>query len=137
MSYISFYGSGETAGSMAKLQKGETAGSVGHTTSEQNLRRATIPNEASCGDSVNFRGHGDKKENSIGKTLFCVGILIASIIAGLGYAHKAGWTSKLSAGKFKDGIDKVTNKCYDWCHATKEFGVKQYEKIKSYFNKKS
>lgn len=137
MSYVSFYGSGETAGSMAKLRKGETAGSVGHTNEEQNLRRESVSIETSNGDSVSFRGKEQKEGSSIAKSVFCVGLMTAAIIAGLGYAHKAGWTSKLNEGKLKEGLDKVTGKCHDWCHTVKEFGTKQYEKIKAYFHKKS
>lgn len=137
MSSISFYGSSETAGSMAKLQKGETAGSVGYTNEGQYLRRTSVPIETSSGDSVSFQGREKKEGSSIAKSVFCVGLLTAGIIAGLGYAHKAGWSSKINNAKLKEGLDKVTSKCHDWCHTVKEFGTKQYDKIKSYFHKKS
>ena len=148
MSYISFYGSGETAGSMAKFQKsetagsiakmpkGETAGSVGHDQGIQN-GSVTIPTNTLTEDTISFRGHDDKKETSITKTLLAAGIVTSATIAAVGYAHKAGWVAKLGDGKVKDCLNKVTGKCHDWCHSTKDFCVKQYEKIKEYFTKKS
>ena len=128
MSYISFYGSGETAGSMAKFQKGETAGSIGHNQGVQNAS-TTIPTDTLTGDSINFRGREEQSKTSAIKTLLALGITTGVTIAGLGYAHKAGWISKLSDGKFKDCLNKTTGQCHDWCHSTKDFCVKQYEKI--------
>lgn len=136
MSYISFYGSGETAGSMAKFQKSETAGSIGHNQGVQNAS-TTIPTDTLTGDTINFRGREEQSKTSAIKTLLALGITAGVTIAGLGYAHKAGWISKLGDGKFKDCLNKATNKCHDWCHSTKDFCVKQYEKIKGYFTKKS
>lgn len=124
MNNISFYGS-ETSGSIAKRILAEPV-------------RNTASLQAPQGDSVNFKGREkDEKGSSAAGAILGIAAITALAIGGLGYAHKAGWISKLNDGKFKDTANKAAEKCHDWCAKIKATSIKYYNKVKDFFSKKS
>lgn len=127
---VSFFGSGETTGSVSKQPIRQVV-----TTDDEPVI-ATQPKE----DTVCFRGveKNDKKDSVAGKLVG--GLTIAGlIVAGLACAHKYDVVGKLKDGKFKDYMrktDVVTEPCHNACHKVKEFSIKYYNKVKDYFTKK-
>ena len=91
-----------------------------------------------CGNGVNFKGHNQvyEEKNKTSKVGLIAGLvtLTAATIIGLGYAKKTDCINKLKDGKMKDFLKKLepaTEKCYDWCKATKTKGIELWDKIKN------
>lgn len=129
MTYVSFCG-GETAGSIGKrninqvsFYGGETAGSIGKRTNIQTPQP----------ESVNFKGHDNDDDSSVGSALIKTAAAFILAAGALGYAHKAGWISKIKNKNVKKYIDMIAKPCYKGYVAVKDFGVKYYNKIKGHF----
>lgn len=126
---VSFYGSGETTGSVSKKPIGQVV-----TTEKPTLI------ETPKTDTVCFRG-SDNAENKDSKTGKIIGglALAGLVFAGLACAHKYDVVGKLKDGKFKDYLrktDVVTEPCHKACSKIKDTSVKYYNKVKDYFSKK-
>ena len=130
---VSFYGSGETAGSAAKKPIVPIALKEKETTNSPIL-------EQPKSDVVCFKGKDYAEGNSsTGKKVFGALAVAALLIGGLGCAHKYNLVGKLKDGKFKDFMqksDKITEPCHKLCAKTKDYACKCYDKIKNIFNKK-
>lgn len=130
VSCVSFRGGGETTGSPAY-------------TSNVRLRNSQAPAPQLPNDSVNFRGYdeyGQKKKSKAVPIILGTIATAGLAIVGMGYAHKTNALSKMKDGKFKDFLSKANpalEKCHDWCHSVKKFGVDSWEKVKGWFSKKS
>lgn len=132
---------GESAGSLA-FRGGESSGSIGIISSKQNppigcYTTDIFPTEL-VKDVVDFKGSKRKENaNSACKTIANLVITTGILIGGLAYAHKAGWITKMSDGKFKDILTKASKTSYEWCTKSKDTIVNTYNKVKNYFTKKS
>lgn len=110
---------------------------VGNVSTKPQVRYETPVPQTPEGDTVCFQGRGEEKKSSVGKTILKLAVVAAATIGGLAYAHKANWVSKLKDGKIKTHLSKATETCYGWCEKTSKSAQEYYEKVKSYFQKKS
>ena len=142
--YLNFCGSGsESAGSLAINNQPVECPTCGNPISRNNVPESpdstghslTGPDK----DVVNFKGSNkeNKKKSHVLAWLLGAAVLAAGTIGGLGYAHKAGLTSKLSEGKVKDVLNSVTGTCHKWCATVKGWANTVWEKISGIFSKKS
>ena len=146
---VSFYGSSETAGSVAdRIQTvggTETAGSVGNRNGSKNETAGGIGigreipdpfpeiDKTLERDTVSFMGSSDSENTGISNIVkvFGVATCAALAIAGMGYAHKADLVGKMSDGKFKDILRKtdiITEPCHKICSKIKQF-VQKHDKF--------
>lgn len=121
---------------------GETTGSPAYRNTAS-LRNAEQPTPQMPNDSVNFKGYdeyGNKKKSKAVPIILGSVVAIGAAIVGMGYAHKNNLIVNMKEGKVKNLLSKANpalEKCHDWCHTVKKFGVDSWEKVKGWFSKKS
>lgn len=110
---------------------------VGNISTNPQVRYETPVPQTPEGDTVCFKGRSEEKKSSIGKTILGLVTAAAVTIGGLAYAHKANWISKLKDGKIKTKLGNAAETCYGWYDKSSKKAQKYYDKVKSYFQKKS
>ena len=99
---------------MYNTHRNETAGSI-------SARHANIPDDemktsTSPKDEVCFRGGEDKKKGSTFANVLTFATLSIAVLGGIGYAHKAGWFTKIGDNKFGKFVnDKIGAPCHKGC----------------------
>ena len=145
---VSFYGSGETTGTISKDRNivGKPLpippGAICETTGSCAIRNnpgEKVSLDQLEKDVVCFRGKSDEeKGHSIFGTLLTIGALAAVLVGFAGYAHKYGLVNKIPNEKVKGWLqnsNKITQPCYDLCKKTQDFVVKHYKDIVAKFKK--
>lgn len=145
MNSINFRG-GETAGSIAKINNKQDNQTI-DANSVVNFRGKGAESAGSIAiqaepinkDIVSFKGYDreEKKSSFLGKLLGLT-VIAATVIAGLGYAHKTKIIDKIKNQKLHDLLknsNKITEPCYNLCVKTKNFCTEYYNKAKNYFSK--
>ena len=122
------------------LNNPETSGAIAYK--GYHLKQDCPPENPNCG-KVNFLGrdnyHKEKSEKA-GKVLIGLAVIAATVIGGIGYAHKIDVLSKIKNEKLKDALthfEPAAKTCHKWCSQIKKKGSECLEKIKNIFKRKS